>query len=211
MSLFIQALSPHLSETADVNRLFLFVDTIYIIYYYYCSMTEDEYVKLRQKCIDAFSRIYKNALAFDLCEVPKDIRIRLMEDDIYVNKTKAIKASLFEDQLTSLDEILAGRYTLDDKDPSATILKALEMKNKLLLEDLNIQKDESKALNITFVAFTKEDFEAMAKEEDATVVLEKGSNNNTQLGVDFGISEDNDSFEARMKADAQERLKQLEK
>ena len=172
---------------------------------------DKEYVKLRDKCIDAFSRIYKDSLAFDLCEVPKDIRIMLLEDDVYIAKTKAIKASLFEEQLGTIDEVLAGRYSVEDKDQSASILKALEMKNKLLLEDLNIQKDESKALNITCVAFSQEDFEAMSKEEDATVVLEKGSNNKTQLGVDFGVSESNDSFEARMKADAQERLKQLEK
>ena len=172
---------------------------------------EKDYVTLREKCIDAFSRIYKNSLAFDMCEVSKEMRLMLMEDPVYLAKTKAIKASLFEEQLGTLDEVLAGRYSVEDKDQSASILKALEMKNKLLLEDLNIQNDESKALNITFVAFTQEEFDKLAKEDDAIVTIDKGSNKEVTLGVDFGVSEDTNSFEARMKADAQERLKELEK
>ena len=80
------------------------------------------------------------------------------------------------------------------------------MKNKLLLEDLNVNKDESNALNVTFTAMSKEDFESLE-----TIEVHEGSNNNTELGADFGVSDDGDSFEARTKADMQERLKELEK
>ena len=78
------------------------------------------------------------------------------------------------------------------------------MKQKLLLEDLNITKDDSNALNVTFVAMSKEDFEALD-----TVEINEGSNT-TELSADFGVSEDTDSFEARLKADAKERLKELD-
>ena len=142
----------------------------------------------------------------DMCEVPKDIRIRMLEDEYYLTKTKAIKASLFAQQLETLDAVLAGSYANSEKptDQSATVLKTLEMKQKLLLEDLNITKDESNALNVTYIGMTKEDF--MACE---TVEIFEGSNS-SELGADFGGGENQDSFEARMKAKTQEKLKELE-
>lgn len=167
------------------------------------SINQEEYERLRDRVISKFKVLYKDALAMDLCEVPKDIRIRLLEDPIYQAKTKAAKANLFAQQLETLDAVLAGAYSNSDKptDTSNTVLKALEMKNKLLLEDLNVTKDDSNALNVTFVAMKKEDFEALE-----TVEINEGGNT-TELGVDFGTTDDNDSFEARMKKDVQDRLK----
>lgn len=168
-------------------------------------MEQKEYEELREKVISKFKVIYKDALAMDLCEVPKDVRIRMLDDPFYLMKTKAIRANLFADQLDILDGVIAGRYSSDNtKDTSQTILKALEMKNKLLLEDLNVTKDDSNALNVTFVAMTKEDFESCE-----TVETFEGSNSD-ELGADFGGGEDQDSFEARIKAKTQEKLKQLE-
>ena len=143
----------------------------------------------------------------DICEVPKDVRLRLLEDPYYISKTKAIKAGLFVQQLETLDAVLAGSYSNTDKptDTSGTILKALEMKQKLLLEDLNVTKDESNALNVAFIAMSREDFEAME-----TVEIHEGGNS-TELGADFGNTEDMDSFEARQKAKIQEKLKELDK
>jgi hypothetical protein len=50
---------------------------------------------------------------------------------------------------------------------------------------------------------TKEDFEALD-----TVEINKGGNSR-ELSSDFGVNDDTDSFEARLKKDAQERLKEL--
>lgn len=170
------------------------------------SINQEEYENLRDRVISKFKVLYKDALAMDLCEVPKDIRIRLLEDPIYQAKTKAAKANLFAQQLETLDAVLAGAYCNSDKptDTSGTVLKALEMKNKLLLEDLNVTKDDSNALNVTFVAMKREDFEALE-----TVEINEGGNSN-ELGVDFGTTDDTDSFEARMKKDVQDRMKQSE-
>lgn len=170
------------------------------------ALTEQEYVELRDKCVAKYRILYKDALVFDACEVPKDLRIRLLDDAVYISKTKAIRAELFAQQLETLDEVLGGVYSNPEKpgDTSGTILKALEMKQKLLLEDLNIIKDDSNALNVTFVGMTREDFEALE-----TVEINEGGNS-TELGADFVASDDNDSFEARMKADLQERLKEKE-
>lgn len=163
------------------------------------------YEELREQVIKKYKVLYKDALAMDICEVPKDIRIRMLDDPYYISKTKALKAGLFMEQLETLDAVLAGSYATEQtKDQSQTILKALEMKNKLLLEDLNVTKDESNALNVTFVAMTREDFEALD-----TVEVQQGGNS-TELGADFGVSDDTDSFEARLKADAKQRLKELE-
>ena len=170
------------------------------------TVTQEKYEELREKVISKFKVLYKDALAMDMCEVPKDIRVRLLEDEYYLTKTKAIRASLFAQQLETLDAVLAGSYANSEKptDQSGTILKALEMKQKLLLEDLNITKDESNALNVTFIAMKREDFEALD-----TVEINDGGNS-VELGVDFGASEDTDSFEARLKKDVKERMKQTE-
>ena len=50
----------------------------------------------------------------------------------------------------------------------------------------------------------REDFEALE-----TVEINEGGNS-TELGVDFGTSDDTDSFEARLKKDVKERMKQAE-
>lgn len=170
------------------------------------ALSQKEYENLRDKVISKFRILYKDALAMDMCEVPKDIRIRLLDDEVYLTKTKAIRASLFAQQLETLDAVLAGSYANSEKptDQSTTVLKALEMKQKLLLEDLNITKDDSNALNVVFTAMTRADFEALQ-----TVEISDGGNTN-ELGVDFGASEETDSFEARLKKDVKERMKKAE-
>ena len=142
----------------------------------------------------------------DACKVPKDIRIRMLDDTEYIAETIAIKAFLFIDQLSELDNVITGSYDNSEKgsDRSATVLKCLELKQKLLLEDLNVTKDDSNALNVAFTAMSREDFEALS-----TVEVHQGGNS-TELGADFGVSDDTDSFEARLKADAKQRLKELQ-
>ena len=164
------------------------------------------YEELRKEVIKQYRVLYKDALAMDICKVPKDIRIRMLEDPEYIAETKAIKAHLFVEQLETLDNVLAENYNHSDKgtDVSGVILKALEMKQKLLLEDLNINKDESNALNVTFVAMTREDFDTLE-----TVEIKEGGNSD-ELGADFGATDDMDSFEARQKAKIQEKLKELD-
>ena len=169
-------------------------------------MADVDYEELRKNVIEKYRIVYKDSVAMDACKVPKDIRIRMLEDPEYIAETKAIKASLFIDQLDILDGVLGGAYDNSEKgsDRSGTVLKALEMKQKLLLEDLNVTKDESNALNIAFIAMSREDFEALE-----TVEVHNGGNSR-EIGADFGVSDDTDSFEARLKADAKQRLKELE-
>jgi hypothetical protein len=168
-------------------------------------MAEKTYEELRSEVIEKFKVVYKDSVAMDACKVPKDIRIRMLDDPEYVAETKAIKAHLFIDQLEELDRIVVGTYDNSEKgsDRSATVLRCLELKQKLLLEDLNVNKDESNALNVAFIAMTKEDFEAL----DSVEVNEGG--NSRELSADFGVNDDTDSFEARLKADAKQRLKEL--
>lgn len=168
-------------------------------------MAEKTYEELRSDVIDKFRIVYKDSVAMDACKVPKDVRIRMLEDPEYIAETKAIKAHLFIDQLEELSNIIAGTYDNSEKgsDRSATVLRCLELKQKLLLEDLNVNKDESNALNIAFIAMSREDFEALD-----TVEVNHGGNSR-EIGNDFGVNDDTDSFEARLKRDAQERLKDL--
>ena len=170
------------------------------------ALTQEEYEKLRNDVIQKYKIVYKDSVAMDACKVPKDIRIRMLDDTEYIAETKAIKAFLFIDQLSELDNVITGSYDNSEKgsDRSATVLKCLELKQKLLLEDLNVTKDDSNALNVAFTAMSREDFEALG-----TVEVHQGGNS-TELGADFGVSDDTDSFEARLKADAKQRLKELQ-
>lgn len=169
------------------------------------ALTQEQYEKLRKEVISKYKVVYKDAVAMDACKVSKDIRIRMLDDSIYIAETKAIKAHLFIDQLSELDNVIAGTYDNSEKgsDRSATVLRCLELKQKLLLEDLNVTKDDSNALNVVFTAMTKEDFEALS-----TIEVHEGGNAR-ELGNDFGVNDDTDSFEARLKADAQARLNEL--
>ena len=168
--------------------------------------TSLSYEELREKVIEKFGVVYKDSVAMDACKVAKDIRVRMLNDPIYIAETKALRANLFVEQLDELDNIISGSYDNSEKgsDRSATVLRCLELKQKLLLEDLNINKDESNALNVSFIAMSKEDFEAME-----TIEVAQGGNS-SELGADFGVNDDTDSFEARMKADAKQRLKEKE-
>lgn len=170
-------------------------------------MADKTYEELREEVVRKFGIVFKDSVAMDACKVPKDLRIRMLEDPEYIADTKALKANLFVNQLDELDNVIAGAYDNSEKgsDRSATVLRCLELKQKLLLEDLNINKDESNALNVAFIAMSKEDFEALE-----TVEVNKGGNSR-ELSADFGVSEDTDSFEARLKADAKQRLDTLEK
>ena len=172
------------------------------------ALTQAEYEELREKVISKYKILYKDSMAMDMCEVPKEVRIRMFEDPYYISKTKAIKAGLFAQQLETLDTVLAGGYANSEKptDQSATVLKALELKQKLLLEDLNVAKDDSNALNVTFMSLTPEEFNAVE-----TVTVNEGSNASDDLGVDFTAGGDgNNSFEDRLKADVEKRLNELE-
>lgn len=164
------------------------------------------YEELRKNVIKQYKILYKESVAMDMCRVPKDVRIRMLEDPYFIQETKAIKAGLFVEQLEELDKIVIGTYDNSEKgsDRSATVLRCLELKQKLLLEDLNVTKDESNALNVSFIAMSKEDFEAL----DSVEVNHGG--NSRELSADFGVNDDTDSFEARLKADAKQRLKELE-
>lgn len=168
-------------------------------------MAEKTYEELRSDVIEAYRIVYRDSVAMDACKVPKDVRIRMLDDPEYITETKAIKAHLFIDQLDELDNVIAGNYDNSEKgsDRSATVLRCLELKQKLLLEDLNVTKDESNALNVAYIAMSKEDFEAL----DSVEVNQGG--NSRELSSDFGVNDDTDSFEARLKKDAQERLKEL--
>ena len=157
-------------------------------------MDNKEYENLRQKCIDKYRKLYKDSLVFDLCKVDKPTRVKLLEDDVYVTETKAIKASLFETQISTLDNVIAGTYVTDQtKDQSQTVLKAMEMKQKLLLDDIGINDDIKNPLNIVFTSMSKEDFENLG-----TVEIEEGTGT-TEFSSDFGLQSENMTAEEKAK------------
>lgn len=168
-------------------------------------MTDIEYNQLRVDCISAYKKVYKDSLAFDICKVDKATRIILQEDITYKNETASLKAQLFSEIINTLDDVIAGVYAEEGKvEKTANILSAVEKKQKILLEDLNINADESNALNVVYIAITKEEFE----KDDHTEVFEGSNTNNdaTNLGEGFGMDDSEMGAEGRAKKDVQDRL-----
>ena len=62
-------------------------------------MADKTYEELRKEVIKKFGIVFKDSVAMDACKVPKDIRIRMLEDPEYIAETKALKANLFVEQL----------------------------------------------------------------------------------------------------------------
>ncbi len=117
------------------------------------------YEDVRREAIKKYSSVYKDSLAFDMVMADKSTRIRLLQDPVYINATKALKAFMYEEQLKEIRSLMVSAR--GEKDSSATKIRAIEMKNKLLFQDLMIDADESNALNISFTAMSKEDFEKL--------------------------------------------------
>lgn len=161
-------------------------------------MTEEEYHEILDRCVSAYSKVYKDALVMDICEVDRTTRLRLLKDPEYLRRTKALKAELFAENVLTLNKVMTESA---ENENAQLVLKALEMKNKLLLEDLAINKDESNALNVTFVALTREDFEALD-----TVEVHEGSTGGN-LGT-FGQTTEGSSIEERIKANLQEKMEE---
>lgn len=117
------------------------------------------YEELRDEAVLAYNKIYKDSLAFDMAEVPKELRIRLLEDEKYIMATKKIKAEMYAKQLKVLQDVINGEHSDPEKSNANEIIRALDLRNKLLFDDLNVDADESNALNIVMVAMTREDFD----------------------------------------------------
>ena len=126
---------------------------------------ERSYEEMREDALLAFSKIYKDSLAFDLAGIPKEARIKMIDDEFYLSSTKRAKADMYAKQLRILGDVIEGQHSDPDKGNATEILKALEMRNKLLFNDLNIEADDSNALNIYYLAMNRDDFEKMGTVE----------------------------------------------
>ena len=143
--------------------------------------TEAQYVALRDSCVATFKTVCKDSIAFDINEVPQELRIKLLQDTIYIAKTKCYKGMLFKKQLEVLDGVIDDEYGPADKATApGDIMKAIEMKNKILFSDMNIDADESNALNITMQMYTREEMAAL----ETVTAFTEGSNNATLADSD---------------------------
>lgn len=157
------------------------------------------YEQKREEAISKFRGIYKDSIAFDRCMLDKSTRTLLLQDEVYLSQTRAMKADMYYEQITVIDDVIED--VRSDKDNSSTRLKALEMKQKLLFQDMMIDADESNALNITFTAMDREAFEKME-----TVEIFKGNAKTADLSAMKAEGEEL-SPEERMKEKINETMK----
>jgi hypothetical protein len=122
---------------------------------------DKNYEDIRHTAILAYSKIFKDSLAFDIAEATKEQRVKLVEDPVYISSTKKLKAELYAKQLQILQQVIDGQHSDPDKGNASEMLKAIEMRNKLLFNDLNIEADDSNMLNVCFLELKREDLEGM--------------------------------------------------
>ena len=133
----------------------------------------DRYIQLREACISTYKSVFKDSIAFDINEVPKEMRVILLADSEYLSKTKAAKGLFFKKQLDALQGVIDDDYGQEDKPTSpGDIMKAIDMRNKILFSDMNIDADESNSLNITMQMYTREEMEKM----ETVTAFTQGSN-----------------------------------
>ena len=161
---------------------------------------DSEYISLRDKVISAYQEVYKESLAFDLCEVNSKMRLKLSEDEVFMMAVKKIRAQLFAEQLESLDKVIL--LTQSSKEGAANYLKAVMAKQSLLLENLNLSKDETNAVNVAFASFSPDEFVALE-----TVEVNEPTSDEDISSIDMGFEMEGDSFESRMARDIEERKK----
>ena len=127
------------------------------------GMKQDKhYEDLREEAILAYQKTYKESLAFDMVKATKEERARLLTDPIFIAETRAIKASFFVESITELGKVIKGDYADENKGlTSSEVMKALDMRNKMIFSDLDEGVDESSALNIVVLKMTREEMEAM--------------------------------------------------
>lgn len=124
--------------------------------------SKDDYAALRDACIDSFKEVYKDSIAFDMNECSKEERTLLLQDPIYLAKTKAAKAKLYAKNLSIYQGVINGEYGDTDKALTPSdVMKAVEARNKILFNDLNIDADESNQINIITMYLSREEIEKM--------------------------------------------------
>lgn len=115
--------------------------------------------------VSAFKKVPKSTVAFDYAKIPKEIRIKLLQDPEYVNCTRQVLAAQYVRDIEKLNEVLDGSYGIENKDPSGTILKAISMKQEILYKNLGVEADESNALNVVFISLTEKEFSELDQVE----------------------------------------------
>ena len=143
------------------------------------------YEKVRDLCVDAYSRVYRDDIAFELHAVPKSLAVRLLDDPVYKSRTRSMRAKMYASQISTLTAVERGEYGGDTKDQSRSILSALQAKNELIFRNLSDAGEDDK-LNIEFIAMTREDFMA----DDKTEVHIGSSSNASLSGGDEASKED---------------------
>lgn len=144
-------------------------------------METRSYEQIKFEALEAYKGIYKDSLAFDLAKVGKADRMKLLEDEEYLAETKSIKASLYAKQIKIINNVINLEYSDTEKGNNASeVLKALEMRDKLLFKDLNIEADESNALNVVMIEMDREAFEKM---ETVTVSITDANQSNLSLEI----------------------------
>ena len=64
------------------------------------------YEQKREEAISKFRGIYKDSIAFDRCRLDKATRTLLLQDEEYLKATRAMKADMYYEQITVIDDVI---------------------------------------------------------------------------------------------------------
>lgn len=123
------------------------------------------YSSKKDEVITAFKKLYKLDLAFDYAMVSQEMRIAMLEDPDFNMEIAHHRASLYLTQIKQLDKVISDAENDDDKGSAQSILKSIEMKQRIINEDLDGGDDDENALNVFFIPLSREEYEKMATVE----------------------------------------------
>jgi len=138
-------------------------------------------------CITAYRRFLSDSMSLDYCGITGKQRALILDNKDYKRMTRTIRAEKYLDEIDEVEELsqaLRGaepdegdedireandpekEYNKQYKDWFAMKMKAAEMRRDLLkMTKADDEKEEADALNIFFVALTKEEFAAIKEHE----------------------------------------------
>lgn len=151
---------------------------------------KDDFDRLVDKAIEAFSKLLNNNMALDMIEVQGSLRSMIVKDPRYIRRTRAIKAERYYNELQEVEDVYKAANKLgedmsgfddDGRDGSSAAdrarlqankdalmmrLKATEQRRALLaLTAESTEDNEDAAVNFFFCPISREEMERMKRVE----------------------------------------------
>lgn len=145
----------------------------------------DYYSMAVDAAIAAFAKLQDDTRALDYIGVRGRFRPLILKDEKYIVETRRLKAKMFMEEVDQVEDLIqeldetepaeeeydvrnpkqAAEYERDKKDQLNMRLKLMSMRRELLSLNKESRAEEADAVNVYYIAMTREEFEKMQNVE----------------------------------------------